>query len=82
MKARIKETVAPARQNTSVKATPLSGYIDTKELAESLGVHPTTLIKWRAARRGPPFTRLGQRVLYNVDKFRVWLDQQERRSIR
>ncbi|UYQ72875.1 helix-turn-helix domain-containing protein [Pelagibacterium flavum] len=55
----------------------LIGYVTTEELASSLGVHPTTLAKWRTARKGPPFARMGHRVLYNVDRFKQWLAEQE-----
>lgn len=57
-------------------------YVDTNELAALLGVHPTTLVKWRMARKGPPFTRLGQKVLYSVTRFYAWLEQQEVRPLR
>lgn len=72
--------LASVARETQPKA--LAGYVDTEALAASLGVHPTTLVKWRTARRGPPFTRLGKRVLYNLEKFRQWLEQQEQRSLR
>lgn len=62
---------------TTSNQSALAGYMNTAELAESLGVHPTTLVKWRVARKGPPFTRLGHRVLYNVERFAAWLEQQE-----
>lgn len=62
---------------TTSNQSALAGYMTTEELAESLGVHPTTLVKWRGARKGPPFTRLGHRILYNVARFTQWLEQQE-----
>jgi excisionase family DNA binding protein len=62
--------------------TPIADYVDTNEMAALLGVHPTTLVKWRTARKGPPFHRLGQKVLYSVSRFEAWLEQQEVQPLR
>lgn len=56
---------------------PLNGYLTTEEMAHELRVHRTTLAKWRMQRRGPPFVKMGNRVLYNVERFRDWLEQSE-----
>lgn len=57
--------------------TALNGFLTTQRLAEEIGVHRATLAKWRMERRGPPFTRLGRRILYNIDSFQSWLARTE-----
>ncbi|SDG73842.1 MULTISPECIES: helix-turn-helix domain-containing protein [Pelagibacterium] len=71
------------RQAGSGKVGPtiLDGFLTTEELAEEIGVHRTTLAKWRMERRGPPFTRLGKRILYSVERLRAWLEANETSSI-
>jgi len=49
-------------------------YLSTERAAELLGVAPATLLKWRSRRRGPPFVRLGRRVVYNEAALRAWAD--------
>jgi len=39
-------------------------YLKTKDAAELMGVHPSTLQKWRARGCGPAFVRLGGMVRY------------------
>ena len=55
----------------------LSGYLRERELAAQLGVNPRTCARWRAARTGPPYTRVGKVVLYKIESVRSWLDSRE-----
>lgn len=57
-------------------------YVTTLELAKLVGLHPTTLARWRTLRQGPPYTKLGHKVLYRLDAFYSWLDNQERIGVR
>lgn len=68
-------TTARSKQSTPIgnSKAVLDGFLTTEELAEEIGVHRTTLAKWRMERRGPPFTRLGNRILYNIESFQRWL---------
>jgi excisionase family DNA binding protein len=38
--------------------------MDTTEAAAYLGLKPATLIRWRLDRRGPTYTKIGNRVKY------------------
>jgi hypothetical protein len=40
--------------------------LNTNRTADFLGVRPKTLAKWRVYGGGPPFVRLGGRVMYDV----------------
>jgi predicted DNA-binding transcriptional regulator AlpA len=49
----------------------------TEELANLLGVDPSTIRRWRTAQpiQGPPFIRLSERVtMYRIDDVEQWLN--------
>lgn len=49
-----------------------ASYLDTSEAAAFLRLSPATLITWRSRRTGPPFLKLGSRVVYAVEALREW----------
>jgi hypothetical protein len=54
------------------------GYCSESELLDRLSasgypLKKATLANWRAARRGPPFTKFGRLVLYPEAELRAWL---------
>lgn len=54
----------------------LSGWHSTEDVADLLGVDPSTLRRWRTSTppQGPPFVRLTSRVtLYSVPDVEAWL---------
>lgn len=42
-------------------------YLTSKDLAQRWRLAPQTLANWRHAGKGPPYIRIGARVLYPVD---------------
>lgn len=52
---------------------------DVRSTAERMGVKRKTLDNWRCAKKGPPFYRIGGRVVYDDDEVERWLA--ERRYI-
>jgi hypothetical protein len=42
-------------------------FLTSKELSSRWRLSDQTLANWRYARKGPPFIRVGGRVLYPVD---------------
>ncbi len=46
---------------------------DTKSQAQRLGLKPKTLENWRSLRIGPPYYKLGNRVLYDDAESDAWL---------
>jgi predicted DNA-binding transcriptional regulator AlpA len=51
-------------------------YLSAKQAAELLNIAPATLANMRSARRGPPYRKLGSRVLYEESAIHAWLDSQ------
>lgn len=52
------------------------GWYTTEEVADLIGVDPSTLRRWRTGNpvQGPPFVRLTSRVtMYSVPDVRAWL---------
>jgi hypothetical protein len=63
----------------------LREYFEEAELAHELDVTPRTLRLWRMRRTGPPWGRIGKRVIYRIDGVRTWLadlDKPQRSSRR
>jgi hypothetical protein len=55
----------------------LDGYISEADLARQLNRSVRTLQRLAARRLGPPRTKIGRLVFYNVAHIRDWLSQQE-----
>lgn len=47
--------------------------MDVNETAEFLHVAKITLDMWRSAKTGPPYVRVGRRVLYRLADLREWV---------
>lgn len=58
---------------------PLEGYLTVAQLAVHCRRSTKTVRRWLRAPDGLPHTKLGGTVLINVEHFRYWLDQRERR---
>ncbi len=58
-----------------------NNLLDQGEVAELLGVHPKTLGIWRDRKQGPPFIRLGEKLIrYNVEDVRAWVESQREKA--
>ncbi len=55
----------------------LVGWMTREQLAEFLGLSVITLRHWALERRGPPFARLGRRILYRRESVAAWMREQE-----
>ena len=53
-----------------------SRYFTVPELAQELGRCTETLARWRKARRGPPYAKIGQEILYPKAGVQTWLEAQ------
>ena len=49
------------------------------QAAEYLGSKDRTLERWRHCGGGPPFVKVGRRVMYRLADLDAWLDQQTRK---
>ena len=47
--------------------------LTTKQAAAQIGVSPKTLISWRMRRQGPPYRKLGRKVLYSAAELNRWV---------
>lgn len=52
--------------------TDRSEHLSTKQAAARLGVSEKWLLRARGARKGPPYYRVGGRIVYLLDDIRVW----------
>ncbi len=55
-------------------------YFSTKQVAESYGLSPRTLERWRLEGEGPKYRKFGSRVMYAESDLIEWADQQTRTS--
>lgn len=51
------------------------------EAAQLLGLSPHTLNRWRVARKGPPFIKIGARVVkYRLSDLTTWVESQRKQT--
>ncbi len=55
-------------------------FLTTEEAANYLRLSPRTLEKMRVTGEGPPFRKLGRRVLYVKSDLDAWAEAQRRKS--
>jgi Helix-turn-helix domain len=59
---------------------PTARYLPTETAAAYLGLSKSTLEKGRITGNGPPFRKLGRRVLYVIGDLDTWADNYCRHS--
>ncbi len=57
-------------QTSDVLVSPLR---DSREIAAFLRVSESTLSRWRAEKKGPPFSRIGGVTRYRIEQVEQWL---------
>lgn len=55
------------------QASILADWISREDLAIQLGLSPQTLKRWAMCREGPPWMKVGRKVMYNRDSVKEWL---------
>jgi predicted DNA-binding transcriptional regulator AlpA len=53
---------------------------DTKAAAERIGLKQKTFENWRCQGAGPPFYKIGARVVYDDAEVDAWLESRRRTS--
>lgn len=48
-------------------------YLDNEGAAAFLGLKPATLEIWRTRAEGPPYVKVGRKVMYSLDDLRAWM---------
>jgi predicted DNA-binding transcriptional regulator AlpA len=46
-----------------------------RRVAEMLGRSPRTLQRWRKKGKGPPSTKIGRKVYYDLNDLQEWIDR-------
>jgi hypothetical protein len=54
------------------------GYVDEAEYCRQRGISLRTAQRDRQLRQCPPYTLIGQRVMYRIEAVRAWLLERER----
>ena len=57
-------------QTSDALVSPLR---DSREIAAFLRVSESTLSRWRAEKKGPPFIRIGGVTRYRIEQVEQWL---------
>jgi hypothetical protein len=58
------------------------GFIEPGDAATLIDVKPLTLSNWRAARKGPPFTKIhGNKIVYPLEGLKKWLTERTVRPV-
>jgi hypothetical protein len=60
----------------------IAGYSSEPETAKALSVSLRTLRKWRQRAMGPPWVKVGRRVVYSDESRAAWLKGQEVQPVR
>ena len=79
---------AIANPQASTPATAAAGdeivigerrYISERRVAAMLGCAPRTLQRWRTEGKGPPSTKIGRKVYYELNELQKWMDREKSR---
>ena len=65
----------PTAKPQFIPARTLRPYLRTGEAAELIGVSHRTMEKYRCIGGGPPFLKIGHRVLYVRQDVEAWLEK-------
>ena len=60
----------------------LDGYLTEPELAAEFKKTRRAVQRWREEGIGPPYTRNGKTVIYNIESARTWLKSREIGAVR
>lgn len=64
------------------KPNPFSETWTEEQLAEEADVSLRTVRRWRNARTGPPFIRIGNKIRYRIEAVRAWMFAHEQEQPR
>lgn len=73
----VADTPDTASPSPDPQPSLMSAYISRGDLASDLGVGTETMSRWASARTGPPFIRIGGRVMYRRQAVADWLVARE-----
>ena len=56
--------------------SPLSEYMTRKELAQAMMRTERTIKRWHLQRKGPPYIKIANAILYRRSDVAAWLESQ------
>ena len=59
----------------------LAGYMTPEELAAELDMAVITLTLWRMRQKGPPYVKVGRKILYSRTTVKEWIASQVRKPL-
>ena len=59
----------------------LAGYMAAAELAAELDMAVMTLALWRMRQKGPPYIKVGRKILYSRTTVKDWIASQVRKPL-
>jgi hypothetical protein len=59
----------------------LAGYMTPEELAAELDMAVITLALWRMRQKGPPYIKVGRKILYSRTTVKDWIASQVRKPL-
>ena len=63
--------------NRDADADLLTGYFPEETLCRELNESPRTARLRRQRGEGPPYVRIGRKILYPIEGFKLWLKRHE-----
>lgn len=63
------------RPTGSAASTGMPGAMNDMELAQRLGISRKTLQKWRSLGMGPPYLKLGSKVVYRAEDIEAYIQR-------
>jgi hypothetical protein len=55
-------------------AAPPKKYLNAEEASQFIGAAVQTLARWRCEGGGPPFIRVGRKIMYAIDDLIAWMN--------
>ena len=60
---------------------PSPRYLDARQAAAYLRVSRRTLHRMRETREGPPYSKVGRKVIYDIRELDAWVEERKQRFI-
>ena len=71
---------APGSEADAVRLLNQMGYVSEEQLCSIAQILPSTAVAWRKRRKGPQYTRIGQRVVYPLAGVQNFLSASEEQT--
>ena len=66
------------KRERGVEGPAMRRYLDTRQAAAYLGLSPSTLNRMRVTGDGPPYSKVGRRVIYDAGDLDRWVGVRKR----